>query len=101
MAFDTYMKFEGALEVKGESTAAGFEGQIEIYSFSFGASNPVSVGPGSGGLSGGRVSISSFNVMKKTEASSTVLFTACCTGQHFDKVTVTLRKATGASGGQQ
>lgn len=101
MSFDTYMKFEGGLEVKGESSATGFEGQIEIYSFSFGASNPVTVGPGSAGLAGGRVSISSFNVMKKTEASSPVLFTACCSGQHFDKVTVTMRKATGSSGGQQ
>jgi type VI secretion system secreted protein Hcp len=77
------------------------EGQIEIFSFSFGASNPTTVGSGITGLSAGKVSISSFNCMKKTESSSGVLFTACCTGEHFTKATVTLRKATGTSGKQQ
>jgi len=99
MAFDTYMQIKGP-DVAGESTATGFEGQIEIYSFSLGASNPTTVGPGSGGISAGRVSVSSFNVMKKTETSSASLFNACCNGQHYDTVTVTLRKAGGTAGQQ-
>lgn len=99
MAFDTFLKIEGP-EVKGESTAAGYEGQIEIYSFSWGASNPVTVGSGSTGISAGKVSISSFNVMKKTETSSAPLFQACAGGQHYDKATVTMRKAGGESGQQ-
>ena len=41
MAFDTYLKIETP-DVAGEATATGFEGQIEIYSFSWGASNPGS-----------------------------------------------------------
>ena len=97
MPFDSYMKIEGPA-VEGEATAKGFEKTIEIYSFSWGASNPTTVGSGSQGMSAGKVSISSFNVMKKTETSSTKLFTACCKGEHFDKVTVTLRKATGTGG---
>jgi type VI secretion system secreted protein Hcp len=101
MAFDTFLKFTGGLTVEGECTATGFEKQIEIYSFSWGASNPTTIGSGASGLSGGKVSISSFNVMKKTEKSSLVLFSACCTGQHFDSATVTMRKATGDSGGQK
>lgn len=101
MAFDTFLKFTGGNDVKGESTATGHEGEIEIYSFSFGASNPVTVGSGSTGLSGGKVSISSFNVMKKTELSSAKLFAACCSGQHYPTAVVTLRKATGVDGGQQ
>ncbi len=99
MAFDTFMKFEGPA-VEGESTATGFENTFEIYSFSWGASNPVTIGSSSAGLAGGKVSISSFNVMKKSEAASTKLFNACCTGQHYEKVTVTMRKATGSDGGQ-
>lgn len=95
MAFDTYLDITG---VVGECTASGFEKHIEIYSFSWGASNPTSVGPGRDGLSAGRVSVSSFNVMKKTEKSSAALFAACCTGQHFDKATVSMRKATGVGG---
>ena len=95
MAFDTFLDIEG---VPGESTAAGFVGKIEIYSFSWGASNPTTVGSGKEGISGGKVSISSFNIMKKSEASSAALFTACCNGEHFPKATVTLRKAGGAAG---
>jgi type VI secretion system secreted protein Hcp len=95
MAFDTFLDIEG---VEGESTATGMEKKIEIYSFSLGASNPTTVSSGSSGLSAGKVSVSSFNVMKKTEKSSPTLFSACCAGKHFAKATVTLRKATGDSG---
>jgi type VI secretion system secreted protein Hcp len=95
MAFDTFIELPG---VEGESTAKGMEKKIEIYSFSFGASNPTTIGSGATGISAGKVSISSFNVMKKTEKSSPPLFSSCCNGKHFDTATVTCRKATGESG---
>lgn len=98
MAFDTFIKIEG---VEGESTAKGFEKQIEIYSFSWGASNPTTVGSGKDGLSAGKVSLSSFNIMKKTEKSSSKLFQACCGGDHFTSALVTMRKAGGTEKGQQ
>lgn len=97
MAFDTYIKITGP-DVAGESTAKGFEGQIEIYSFSWGASNPVTVGSGAEGLAGGKVSISSFNFMKKSEKSSPTLFSSCASGQHHAKMVVSLRKAGGTAG---
>ena len=93
MAFDTFIEIKPGCE--GECTAAGFEKKIEIYSFSWGASNPTTVGSGKEGLSAGKVSISSFNIMKKTERSSPIMFSACCTGKHFDEAIVTMRKATG------
>jgi len=95
MAFDTFLDIPGC---EGECSASGMEKKIEIYSFSWGASNPTTVGSGSTGLSGGKVSISSFNVMKKTEKSSATLFAACCSGKHFATATVTLRKASGEAG---
>jgi type VI secretion system secreted protein Hcp len=95
MAFDTYLEVKG---VEGEATAKGFEKKIEIYSFSWGASNPTTVSSGSTGLSAGKVSLSGFNVMKKTEKSSPTLFSACCNGKHFDDATVTMRKAAGEAG---
>jgi type VI secretion system secreted protein Hcp len=95
MAFDTFLDLAG---VEGESSAAGMEKKIEIYSFSWGASNPTTVGSGASGISAGKVSISSFNVMKKTEKSSPTLFSACCAGKHFATATVTMRKATGDAG---
>ena len=100
MPFDAYMKITGP-NVDGESTATDMVKYIEIYSFSWGAHNPTTVSPGSSGLSGGRASVSSFNCMKKTETSSAPLFAACCGGTHYAKVEVSLRKATGLTGGQK
>jgi len=100
MAFDAYMKITGP-DVAGESTATDMENYIEVYSFSWGSSNPSTVGPGSSGISAGRASVSSFNIMKKTETSSPSLFAACCAGQHYKKAEVQLRKATGTDGGQK
>ena len=97
MAFDTFIDIAG---VEGECTAKGFEKKIEIYSFSWGASNPTTIGSGKEGISAGKVSISSFNIMKKTDKSSSTLFAACCNGDHFDTATVTMRKAGGSAGQQ-
>jgi type VI secretion system secreted protein Hcp len=99
MAFDTYVVFPKG-EIKGESTAKGFKDAFEIYSFSFGASNPITIGTHSGGASAGKVSVSSFNVMKKTDSASAQLFLNCCTGTHAEEMEVHCRKATG-TGGQQ
>ncbi len=93
MAFDTFLKIE---ELDGESTRKGREKWIELFSFSWGASNPVTMGPGTTGAGGGRVSISSFNVMKKTDVASPVMFQKCCDGTHFAKATVALNKAGGS-----
>ena len=101
MAFDTYMQITAAGKtIDGEATAKGYEKWFEILSFSFGASAPVTIGAGSTGISGGRVSVSSFNVMKKAEKASPLIFNACSTGTHLDKIEINMRKATG-SGGQQ
>jgi len=98
MAFDTFIKIA---TVDGESTATGMEKHIELFSFSWGASNPTTVSSGKDGLSAGKVSISSFNFMKKTEASSSKLFQACANGSHFANAIVTMRKATGKAGQQE
>lgn len=95
MAFDTYVELTG---IDGEATAKGFEKKIEIFSFSWGASAPVSIGSGSSGISASKVSISSFNMMKKTDVASPKLFKACCTGDHITKMTVSMRKQTGVGG---
>lgn len=93
MAYDAFLKLKGP-DVKGESTSKGHEGDISIYSFSWGASNPVNMSSG-GGMGAGKVSLSSFNVMKRMDAASTHLFTACCKGTHYGTALVTLRKAGG------
>ncbi len=90
MAFDTFFDIDG---IPGESTDDKMAGKIEIYSFSWGASNPVTVGSGTTGMGAGKVSLSSFSIMKKTDKASPQLFLACCQGKHITKGTVTMRKA--------
>jgi type VI secretion system secreted protein Hcp len=100
MAFNAFLQINSPT-VAGEATQANFTGWIEIYSFSWGASNPTSVGSGAKGLSAGKCSISSFNVMKNADVSSPPLFAACASGQHYGGMVVNLLKATGVSGMQQ
>jgi type VI secretion system secreted protein Hcp len=92
MAFDAFLKIDG---VPGESTRKGFEKQMEILSFSFGANNPATIGSAGGGTGGGKVQVSAFNIMKKTDAATPVLFQACCRGDHYATAVVTLNKAGG------
>lgn len=92
MAFDAFLKLDG---LDGESVRAGFEKWIEIYSFSLGASNPTNIGTGGEGAGAGKVSISSFNLMKKTDSTSPNMFQKCCGGSHYPKGSVWLNKAGG------
>ncbi|MDB5437870.1 MAG: hypothetical protein JWM33_297 [Caulobacteraceae bacterium] len=98
MAIDTFLYFTGAsdsIEIKGESQDDNYSKKhaIEVFSFSWGASNPVSIGSSSAGLGAGKVSLSSLNIMKKVDTASPLLFLACCKGTHFPKVNLELRKA--------
>ncbi len=93
MAFDAYLKLDG---IEGEATRKGFERQIFLDSFSWGAHNPSSPIQ-HGGSSGGHVEISRFTVSKKTDKSSPKLFGSCCKGTHFKEATVTLLKHAGGT----
>jgi type VI secretion system secreted protein Hcp len=101
MAYDAFMWVKGGTgpKAEGESTDDKFKADkaFEIYSFSWGASNPVTIGSATGGAGGGKVSISSFNVMKKSDSASPNLFLACCQGAHYDEAHVVLRKAGGTA----
>jgi len=94
MAFDTFLNLSG---VKGESTRKGFEGWIEVFSFSLGATNPTTVGTTSGGGGAGKVSLSDFSVMKKCDVASPSVFQNCCKGTHYDTATISLNKAGGGA----
>ena len=91
MASDYFLSIDGG--PKGESTDKSHAGEIEFFSYSFGVSNPSTIGSGSTGGGGGKCSISSFNVMKRTDSASAPLFQACAAGDHWDTATVTIRKA--------
>src|SRR6185295_20106647 len=86
---DYFLKIEG---VDGESTDDKHKGEIELESWSFGGTNAGSFNSGGGGGTG-KVALQDFNFVKKTDKASAKLFTACCTGEHLKKVTLTCRKA--------
>ena len=90
MAFDAFLKLDG---ITGESQKANHVGEIDIMSFSWGASNSTSVGTGTG-ASTGKVSVSDFSIMKTTDSSSPPLFQKCCDGTVIATGVVTLQRQT-------
>lgn len=93
MAAEIFLKLDG---VDGESQAAGHAKEIEVFSFSFGASNPSSVAFGTGS-GAGKVDISSLSIQKQVDNSSTKLFQNCCAGEHFATGVLTVREAGGTA----
>jgi type VI secretion system Hcp family effector len=90
MAQDAFIKIDG---ITGES----HNGYIEISSFSFGASNPTSVGSGTGS-GAGKVSLSDFSITKKLDASSPQLFQKVVTGTAIPTVTLIIKSVESVTG---
>jgi type VI secretion system secreted protein Hcp len=93
MSLDTFLKLG---DIKGESTVKGFEDQIQVQSWSWGMSQSGTTHTGSGG-GGGKVNVADINITHSVDAASPNLLIACCTGQHFDAATLTMRKAGGSA----
>jgi type VI secretion system secreted protein Hcp len=91
MAADYYLKVD---TVEGESEAVGFEKQIQILSYSFGASNTGSAGVGTG-LGTGKVSMQDFHFVLRNGKASPALFLACAKGNHIPQAILSLRKSGG------
>lgn len=91
MAFDAFLKLDG---IDGETTRKGFEKQMAILSFSWGGSNPSTIGV-SGGGGGGKGTLSHLSVMKKSDGASPKLFQNCMKGTHIKTGTLTLNKVGG------
>jgi type VI secretion system secreted protein Hcp len=88
MAYDAFLKLDG---ITGESQKANHVGEIDLMSFSWGASNSSSVGTGTG-ASVGKVNVSDFSIMKSTDKASPVLFQKCCDGSVMATGVVTLQR---------
>jgi type VI secretion system secreted protein Hcp len=92
MASDAYLLIQ---TVEGESVAQGMTNNIELDSFSFGASNPADIG--GGGLSAGKCSLSDFSFTCAVDKASYQILKALYTGQHIASSVFSLRKSTGAA----
>jgi type VI secretion system secreted protein Hcp len=91
MAMDMFLEIEG---VEGESVDSVKAGAIDILAWSWGASQSGSFHTGTGG-GAGKVNVQDLSVTKWIDKSSTDLLLHVCNGEHYDKATLTCRKAGG------
>jgi type VI secretion system secreted protein Hcp len=113
MAFDTYMQFldsaggwvpgesQVVINTSNETTLgkdikAGFV--FEIDDFSFDIEQVLNIGSQSSGIGSGKVTFNPFQITRKSDRASPLLFTMCCTGEHFQQVSLYLRRAGGQGG---
>src|SRR5271165_2181591 len=96
MAFDTYMQFldstnqwlpgESQLTLLSDSPLGtdikqGFV--FEIDDFSFDIEQVLNIGSQSSGAGAGKVTFNPYQITRKSDRLSPLLFTMCCTGEHF------------------
>jgi type VI secretion system secreted protein Hcp len=86
---DYFLKVEG---VPGEATDHKHKDEINILSFSFGATQGGTHAFGGGG-GAGKVSMQDFHFMMTVNKASPKLFLACATGEHIKSALLTCRKA--------
>jgi len=86
-----FLKIDG---IEGESRDSKHKNEIQILSFSVGASQPGSAGIG-GGSGVGKAQFQDLHVTKYVDKASPKLFEALATGKHTPTVTLVCRKAGG------
>jgi len=90
MPSDYYITIAG---INGETQAQGMTNAIELDSWSWGASNPASLG--GKGLAAGKPSLSDFNCSFALEAASYAIVQNLTKGTHIATATFTGRKTGG------
>ena len=88
-AADYFLKIDG---IEGESKADKHTGEIDLESFSWGATHSGSFATGGGGGSG-KVSMQDFHFTMGINKEGPALFLACAQGDHIPKAILTCRKA--------
>ena len=90
MATNIHLKIDG---IEGESQDK--KGEIDILSFSVGATQSGTSAQGGGG-GAGKVSFSDISVTKHVDKASPKIFEACATGKHIPKAVISVKKAGGS-----
>lgn len=90
MATDYFLDLKG---IKGEAQDDKKKGWIDIFSWSFGATQSGSGGHVGGGSGAGKVNMHDITVTKRTDTASCDLFLKTCNGKHYDEATIVSRKA--------
>jgi type VI secretion system secreted protein Hcp len=91
MASNYFLKFDP--EIKGEAQQKGYEGQIEILSFSWGVSQAGGFSYGTGGTSS-QANLQDLSVSFRHGPASPKLMLNCATGKHLTSVVLTCLRAS-------
>jgi type VI secretion system secreted protein Hcp len=94
---DYFLKLDG---IEGESRDDKHKNEIEIESFSWGATHTGTLAFGGGG-GAGKVQFNDFHFASSSTKASPLLMRACATGQHIKSAVLTVRKAGTEGGGGQ
>ena len=89
MAVDMFIKID---KITGESRDSKHKNEIDVLSWSWGASQSGSFHVGGGG-GAGKVNIQDLSITKWVDSSSADLLKACSKGTHIPKALLTVRKA--------
>ncbi|MCZ2152311.1 MAG: type VI secretion system tube protein Hcp [Bryobacterales bacterium] len=92
MAANYFLKFTP--EIKGESKQKGYEGQIEVLSFSWGVSNAGGFSYAGGGGTA-KSNLQDLQISYRQCAASIKIMQYCSGGKHIDKAVLTCLKAAG------
>jgi type VI secretion system secreted protein Hcp len=79
-------------DIKGESKDDKHKDEIDVLAWSWGLSNSGSMSGGGGG-GAGKANVQDVSFTKYMDKSSPNLMMYCCSGKHFDKALLTVRKA--------
>ncbi len=92
MAVDIFCKIDG---IDGESTDDKHKNWIEVLSFNWGVSQPVSMASATGGRTSGRADFQDFTITKVVDKATPDLYLYCVNGKHIPKVEIECCLATG------
>jgi type VI secretion system secreted protein Hcp len=91
MAVDFFLKLDA---IKGESLDSNHKDEIQIMSWSWGASQVTAIASG-GGAGAGKANLSDLHIVKSYDVSSVPLYKALLLGTHIKTAVLTACKAGG------
>ena len=86
---DYFLKIDG---IQGESLDFKHKFEIDVLSFSWGATQSSTLARAGGG-GAGKVQMEDMQFVKRVDKASPILMRACATGEHFKGAIVSVRKA--------
>jgi len=87
-------------KTKGESTLAGYDGDIEILSYSWNISNPIQASPSNTGRTTGRPNFGELVITKKLDATSPLFAFSCAAAEDLGTVSLVLLRQDQTAGSE-